>query len=275
MIRNRRGAARVSATSLERGYPCPLELLRRSSVALIASIACLGAALVAAPTEAQPAHHRLHPSAVPASTPNILDGRTYAIAEVGTKVFVGGTFTTAQNPGTSAVISTPYILFKYDRLTGQSTPPSRPQLDAQVNAIVPSPDGSALYLGGAFKKARTTNVRNVIKIDTSTGALITAFKNPSPNGTRPRPGAGRQPPLRRRLVHDDGHRCRTAGWRRSTPPPARSTSTWASTSRPTTTGRPGPPRLPSASRSSRRPPTVPSWSRSATSRPRTGSPATR
>ncbi len=160
----------------------PARTFRRSSVALIASIACLGAALVAAPTEAQPAHHRLHPSAVPASTPNILDGRTYAIAEVGTKVFVGGTFTTAQNPGTSAVISTPF-LFKYDRLTGLVDTSFAPQLDAQVNSIVPSPDGSALYLGGAFKKARTTNVRNVIKIDTTTGALITAFKNPSPNGT--------------------------------------------------------------------------------------------
>ena len=160
----------------------PARFLRRGSVALIASIACLGAALVTAPTDAQPGHHRLHPSAVPADTPNILDGRTYAIAEVGTKVFVGGTFTTAQNPGTSATISTPF-LFKYDRLTGLVDTAFAPQLDAQVNAIVPSADGSALYVGGAFKKARTTNVRNVIKIDTATGALITAFKNPSPNGT--------------------------------------------------------------------------------------------
>ncbi|HET9422298.1 MAG TPA: PKD domain-containing protein [Nocardioides sp.] len=160
----------------------PARFLRRSSVALLASIACLSAALVAVPTDAQPGHHRLHPSAVPAITPNILDGRTYAIAEVGTKVFVGGTFTTTQNPGTSAPISTPF-LFKYDRLTGVVDTTFAPQLDAQVNAIVPSPDGSALYVGGAFKKARTTNVRNVVKIDTTTGALITAFKNPSPNGT--------------------------------------------------------------------------------------------
>ena len=47
---------------------------------------------------------------------------------------------------------------------------------------MPSADGTALYVGGTFKKARTTNVRNVIKIDATTGALITAFKNPSPNG---------------------------------------------------------------------------------------------
>jgi PKD repeat protein/WD40 repeat protein len=118
---------------------------------------------------------------VPASTPNILDGRTYAIAEIGRQVFVAGTFTTAQNPGTSAVISTPF-LFKYDRITGLVDTTFSPQLDSSVNAIVPSADGTALYVGGTFKKARTTNVRNVIKIDTTTGALITAFKNPSPNG---------------------------------------------------------------------------------------------
>ena len=252
----------------------PARTLRRSSVALVASIACLGAALVAAPTDAQPpGHHRLHPSAVPADTPNILDGRTYAIAEVGTKVFVGGTFTTAQNPGTSAPISTPFLL-KYDRVTGLVDTAFAPQLDAQVNAIVPSADGSALYLGGAFKKARTTNVRNVIKIDTATGALITAFKNPSPNGTV----------LDLALV---GNRLFVAGsfTTMATVPHGGLAALNATTGAvdeymgidvaTTTTGRTGRPRRPLASPSSRHPPTAPASSRSATSRPRTGSTATR
>ncbi|XBB70006.1 PKD domain-containing protein [Nocardioides sp. WV_118_6] len=148
--------------------------------AVVAALLATGAA--GPPATAQPAHHRLIPSAVPATTPNILDGKTLAIAEVGRKVFVGGTFTTTQNSGTSAQLATPY-LFAYDRVTGLVDQTFKPALDGSVVAVVPSPDGSALYVAGTFKLAGTTKVRNVIKIDTSTGALVTAFKNPSPNGS--------------------------------------------------------------------------------------------
>ncbi|MCR1782611.1 PKD domain-containing protein [Nocardioides carbamazepini] len=133
------------------------------------------------PALAQPAHQPLIPSAVPATTPNILDGRTLAIAEVGRKVFVGGTFTVTQNPGTSAPLPTPY-LFAYDRFTGVVDPAFVPALDGSVNALVPSADGTALYVAGTFKLAGTAKVRNIIKLDTNTGALVAAFKNPSPNG---------------------------------------------------------------------------------------------
>ena len=157
---------------------------RRIRIVLVAAL--IAAALTAASTDppagAQPAHQRLIPSAVPAATPHILDGRTLAIAEVGRKVFVGGTFTTAQNPGTSAQLATPYLL-AYDRITGTIDQAFAPALDGSVNALAPSADGSALYVAGAFKLAGTTKVRNVIKVDTSTGALVTAFRNPSPNGS--------------------------------------------------------------------------------------------
>ncbi|NYI43474.1 PKD repeat protein [Nocardioides aromaticivorans] len=157
---------------------------RTLSVVLAAALAAaaLTAAAAGPPAGAQPAHQRLIPSAVPATTPNILDGRILAIAEVGRKVFVGGTFTIAQNPGTSAQLPTPYLL-AYDRLTGTLDQTFAPALDGSVNALVPSADGSALYVAGTFKLAGTTKVRNIIKIDTSTGALVTAFRNPSPNGS--------------------------------------------------------------------------------------------
>ncbi len=162
--------------------------VRSRPVRIILLVAAMVAALLGAagagqsPAHAQPAHHRLIPSAVPATTPNILDGRTLAIAEVGSKVFVGGTFTLAQNPDTSAQLPTPY-LFAYDRGTGVIDPVFAPALDGQVTAIVASPDGSALYVAGTFKLAGTTKVRNVIKINTTTGALVPGFKNPSPNGS--------------------------------------------------------------------------------------------
>ncbi|GAA3551493.1 PKD domain-containing protein [Nocardioides daeguensis] len=155
----------------------------RGAVVLLAAVVTAVTTLTTGgpPAIAQPAHQRLVPSAVPATTPNILDGRTLAIAEVGRKVFVGGTFTLAQNPGTSAQLPTPY-LFAYDRLTGVVDPTFAPALDGSVNGIVATPDGSALFVAGTFKLAGTTKVRNIIKIDTGTGALVPGFKNPSPNG---------------------------------------------------------------------------------------------
>lgn len=159
----------------------PARALVRGGTALAAALVCLAAGLGGPPSGAQPTHHEVHPSAVPAATPNVLDGATRAIAEVGRQVYVGGTFTSAQNPGTSAVLSTPY-LFEYDRVTGVVDTSFAPQLDGSVTAIVPSADGSALFVSGTFKLAGTTKVRNLVKIDTATGALVPGFKRPSPNG---------------------------------------------------------------------------------------------
>ncbi|GAA1522659.1 PKD domain-containing protein [Nocardioides humi] len=154
----------------------------RIIVLLIAVVAALLAVTPGGPpAAAHPAHQRLIPSAVPATTPNIIDGRTYAIAEVGSKVFVGGTFTVTKNSGTGGEIPTPYLL-RYDRGTGLVDTAFAPALDGSVTAIAPTPDGTALFVSGTFKLAGTTKVRNLIKIDTSTGALVPGFKNPSPNG---------------------------------------------------------------------------------------------
>lgn len=151
------------------------------ALALLTSLALATISGIDQRAGADPATHRLIPSAVPATTPNILDGRTHAIAEVGDAVFVAGSFTLAQNPGTSAQLATPY-LFKYSRSTGIIDPTFAPALDASVNALAASPDGTALFVGGTFKAAGSTKVRNLVKVSTDTGVLVAGFKNPSPNG---------------------------------------------------------------------------------------------
>ncbi|TWG92495.1 FOG: PKD repeat [Nocardioides sp. J9] len=154
----------------------------RVALIVLAVVAALLAGVGAgSPATAQPARHRLLPSAVPAVTPHVLDGRVHALAEIGRKVYVGGTFTLTRNAGTSAQLATPY-LFAFDRETGLVDPAFQPGLDANVTALAPSADGSALYVAGTFKNAGGTKVRNIIKVDAATGALVTAFKNPSPNG---------------------------------------------------------------------------------------------
>ena len=51
------------------------------------------------------------------TTPHVVDGSVLAIAAVGSRVYVGGTFSTVVNAGTSARLPRSY-LFALDRSTG-------------------------------------------------------------------------------------------------------------------------------------------------------------
>ena len=50
-------------------------------------------------------------------TPNVLDGRVRAIAQVGSRMVLGGTFTQVQNAGQSSTLTRNY-LFAFDASTG-------------------------------------------------------------------------------------------------------------------------------------------------------------
>ncbi|MGH3115865.1 MAG: delta-60 repeat domain-containing protein, partial [Gaiellales bacterium] len=82
-------------------------------------------------------------------SPRILDGRVYAIAEVGNKIVVGGTFTTVRDWNSSTSITRNRIL-AFDKSTGLIDPAFAPSLDDDVQSLVASPDGQSAYVGGAF-----------------------------------------------------------------------------------------------------------------------------
>ncbi|MEQ6902323.1 hypothetical protein [Nocardioides sp. YIM 152588] len=155
---------------------------RRPLAAAVAAL-LLPLAAATAPATADPVGHGVVASAVPASTtPQILDGKTHAIAQSGPWIYVGGTFTTAQDPAGGATLSTPYLL-RFDQATGVIDRTFAPALDNTVNAIAPTADGSAVFVGGTFKSAGAAKVRNLVKLDATTGAVASGFTKPVPNGS--------------------------------------------------------------------------------------------
>lgn len=82
-------------------------------------------------------------------TPHVTNGTVRAIATIGSRVYVGGTFTTVRNAGKRAKLSRPY-LFAFDRQTG-AVLDFTPSVDGVVESIAPAPNGSSLIIGGKFR----------------------------------------------------------------------------------------------------------------------------
>lgn len=126
-------------------------------------------------------------NAVPGdNSPNIKDGATYAIAKVGGKVIVGGTFTSVVNHGASTAMPR-YKILAFDAATGDVDDAFQPKLNEKsntvVNALAPGPNDHSVYVGGVFSTVNGTNRHNLALIDTDTGDVETGFDPAAPNGS--------------------------------------------------------------------------------------------
>jgi len=106
------------------------------------------------------------------STPHVKDGTVLAIAVVGDVVYVGGTFTTVTNAGSTAQL-TRRSLFAYDRATGQVLG-FAPSLDGAVETIAPAPDGRSIIIGGRFKTVNAVSQRSLAML-TPNGDRVASF----------------------------------------------------------------------------------------------------
>lgn len=142
--------------------------LRRPLVALIAgSLAVTGLGLGLAPSAT---------AASPAGLPTINDGAVLTFAQMGSQIVVGGTFTTLTLPG-GAVVSQPR-LFAYDLATGTFNAAFRPVVNGEVDALVGSPDGSGVFVGGAFSSVNGTTGQKLVRL-LANGSRDTAFDGTS------------------------------------------------------------------------------------------------
>jgi hypothetical protein len=115
-------------------------------------------------------------SADPADwTPQIRDGQVNAIVQLGTKVVVGGTFSTVRRAGTSQDLTRNY-LFAFDMNTGVIDPDFVPQLNSSVLALAPGPDGTSVFVGGLFNTVNGATYRNLVRLRLSDGQPVTGFK---------------------------------------------------------------------------------------------------
>lgn len=148
--------------------------------ALVASITPIGSSAVEAAGE----HLATLPTDNPANfSPNVLDGEVLSIWQVGDRVVIGGTFTQVAN--TFAQGGTVYDrtgIASFDATTGLVDENFAPDLDGDVEVVVPAADGTSIYIGGSFRTVDGVYRRKLARLDVATGSLITQFDVNGLNG---------------------------------------------------------------------------------------------
>jgi hypothetical protein len=105
-----------------------------------------------------------------------------AIAEIGTSVFIGGYFQGLVDPSDRTTPKVPYsYLAELDTTNG--APVNGPfnstvQLDGAVRALLRSPDGRRLYVGGEFSHVNGQNRARLVALDPATGQVDPSFNPP-------------------------------------------------------------------------------------------------
>ncbi len=104
--------------------------------------------------------------------PAVADGRVFAHAQVGNRIFVGGDFQQVRlSDGT--IVDQPY-LFAYDINSGQFDPNFRPVLNKLVRTLETTQAGDGVYVGGLFTRWDNDFPLRVAKLDAQ-GNLLTNF----------------------------------------------------------------------------------------------------
>lgn len=115
------------------------------------------------------------PASEPASgTPNVLDGRVYAVAQVGDTILLGGTFTSAANAGSATSLVRNHLL-AFSASTGQISTTFDPEPSGEVRAILPTGDGSTVYVGGGFTSIGGVARQRIARISVADGSVVSAF----------------------------------------------------------------------------------------------------
>src|SRR5262245_27005447 len=150
--------------------------MRRRPIAAAATV--LAAVLAMTVTTAPAAADIAHVATVSANpvdyTPHVLDGTVWDVALVGpSTVVVAGDFSEISDASGKTFYKR-NNLFAYTLTTGAVLPLSV-QVDAPVYAVTGSPDGSTVYLGGAFKKINGAAQRGLAKLNLATNTRDATF----------------------------------------------------------------------------------------------------
>jgi hypothetical protein len=118
------------------------------------------------------------PSSTAATTLQFYGGEVHAVAQIGTVIYVGGTFTSVGYG--SGTIARAYLA-ALDATTGQLVDGFNPKPDNAVDSLQKSPDGLRLYAGGVFNRiGGCTPCDRLAMLDPVTGAANPNF-HPQPN----------------------------------------------------------------------------------------------
>ena len=148
------------------------------SLSMMAAMAVLAPAALADSAPPDPANPATPPTVTADGLPTVqIDGVVWQQVVVGNIVYVAGNFQTARPagaaPGTNTVPR--QNILAYDIRTGVLIPGFAPNLNAQARTITASPDGSRIYVGGAFTQVNGVNAYRIAALNPTSGALITSF----------------------------------------------------------------------------------------------------
>lgn len=148
--------------------------LGRSTSMLAALFGCLVLLVAGAGiANAEVVQGEVVPDTARRDLPVVLDGRVWAHAQVGDRIFVGGDFQQVELiDGT--VIDQAYI-FAYDIDTGVVDPNFRPVVNNVVRSLEAADDGSGLYVGGQFFRWDNSFPIRIARLDAQ-GNLDTSFQ---------------------------------------------------------------------------------------------------
>ncbi|HZN19455.1 MAG TPA: delta-60 repeat domain-containing protein [Micromonosporaceae bacterium] len=141
------------------------------AVAVMGLPMATGPAAVAA--QPLPGHTGLVPTTPRTDVPRITNGQIYDIEVVGNRVFIAGTFTSIANVGGSPVGQRWLAAYNID--TGRIDMTFRPTFDGAVSAVEASPDGTSIYVAGAFNTVGGVARRKIVRLNPVSGAPVTAF----------------------------------------------------------------------------------------------------
>ncbi len=114
-------------------------------------------------------------------TPNILDGKVNAIAQMGTTIVLGGSFTRVQASSGGPILTRSNIVAF--SATNGAISSFAPTISGEVYDLEPSTDGVSVYVVGSFTQAAGSASSRVARINITTGVKVAGFNVPTINGT--------------------------------------------------------------------------------------------
>ena len=160
--------------------------MSKARLALLAAALVPALALVAAPAGASPGSPQSTlASTVPtAFTPNVNNGVVLTMVQVGTRIVVGGSFTSVSPPGVNkgAQAMVRNYLLAFNVATGQVDPIFLPALDGVVEGLYAGPTADTVYVAGAFNNVDGVSDKGIALVSTVTGAIVPGFKPAVING---------------------------------------------------------------------------------------------
>ena len=103
------------------------------------------------------------------------------MAQVGSTIVAGGTFTSATPHGSSTAVTNTGIV-AFDQSTGALNTGFAPSLNGQVTALLPGPTAGTVYVGGQFNTVNGVKSKGITLLNLSNGSIVAGFKPPALDG---------------------------------------------------------------------------------------------